>query len=495
MLSNKWITLMMTSLFCIILTFPVWAAYTHYGDTDSGNFRDAYPDKVGTKLDSCTLCHKGYIDPNNEKNNLGSCQNCHAVTNYGTVDPPIYDQTLNSFGQAYKDADRNQAAFGTIELTDSDGDGYDNITEINALRYPGDASDDPTKVPAPSRVFTKAELQAMPQHSQFLLMNTTKSGDSYATYSGVILQDLLQTAGIRSNSTMIDVYAPDGYIIGHLLNDSDSNTPNLKSYKPPVNFTYPQATYFYNSVADKANGGWVDYISPGTAGRSDGETINVDGGLRLILALQAEGVDLVPGEIDGITNKLKDGTEGPFRTITPQKWVGPPDRASTDPNKNSQPYPYSSDNDHNAGFSTKCATMIYVEPLPDGTTELDRYEGGWNYVDQGKIVVFGNIDPLPNILEKLDALSASINAIDSASFKQPNAQKVLVQKIEVIKKIINQGSYAEALQKLQDDLSQKTDGCSKSGFDDGNDWVKDCDEQAKLYWSIHEIIVFLKILT
>jgi len=49
-------------------------------------------------------------------------------------------------------------------------------------------------------------------------------------------------------------------------------------------------------------------------------------------------------------------------------------------------------------------------------------------VDNAQIVVYGNINPLPNIMDKLDALSASINAMDSAFFKQPNAQQALLQK-------------------------------------------------------------------
>jgi hypothetical protein len=33
-----------------------------------------------------------------------------------------------------------------------------------------------------------------------------------------------------------------------------------------------------------------------------------------------------------------------------------------------------------------------VEPLPEGTTDIDILEAGWNYVDQGKIIVYGAIN-------------------------------------------------------------------------------------------------------
>ncbi len=36
---------------------------------------------------------------------------------------------------------------------------------------------------------------------------------------------------------------------------------------------------------------------------------------------------------------------------------------------------------------------IRVDPLPDGTTDFDWYEGGWNLVDKAKLVIYGAIDP------------------------------------------------------------------------------------------------------
>jgi hypothetical protein len=69
-----------------------------------------YPILIGTKLDSCQLCH------------------------------PSSGYSLNAYGSDYKGAGHS---FTAIELLDSDGDGFNNITEINALKFPGDASDKP----------------------------------------------------------------------------------------------------------------------------------------------------------------------------------------------------------------------------------------------------------------------------------------------------------------------------------------------------------------
>jgi len=471
------------------------AAYQHSGDSekDAKVFLNVYPGKAGTKLDNCALCHGGgqFTDPKTSKTStMGSCQYCHAVTSYGTV-PAQYAATLNPFGKQYLDNGRNEAALLAIETADSDGDGYSNIAEINATRYPGDAKDDPTKVVAPFRIFTKAQLQAMPQHSQFMLMNTTKSGDYYAEYSGVIMQDLLKKAGILPAATRITVFAPDGYSISHPLIDDSANIG--ASYAPYVNGIYPPATYYYDTTADKKNGGWCDYSSPGNMGRSNGDPIDVPGDLRLILALQANGADLAPGYLDN-TNKLASGTEGPFRTVTPQKIVGPPDQASSSKVQNVI-WPYKQDADHNAGFSSKSATIIKVEPLPEGTTDIDVLEAGWNYVDSGKIVVYGNVDPMPNIMDKFAELTAAIRNADKDAFSHRGYRMVLIARIDEARRLIAHRHVKAALRILQHDILPKTDSCGQTGSGHCRDWLSDCDLQQKIYWTLQDIITLLGIVS
>ncbi|WP_292467450.1 PGF-CTERM sorting domain-containing protein [Methanolobus sp.] len=67
-----------------------------------------YYDTGDTRLDSCAICHSG---PNG-----GS---------------------LNSYGRAYG------GNYASIEDRDSDGDGFSNLDEINALTFPGNANDFP----------------------------------------------------------------------------------------------------------------------------------------------------------------------------------------------------------------------------------------------------------------------------------------------------------------------------------------------------------------
>jgi len=153
-------TITIMSFFVVALV--CYAAYTHQGEIDSANFLAKYPQTAGTKLDSCNVCHRGSSKPQDPVS-LGSCQWCHYTTGYGKT-PGNFVNTLNSYGQAYLNSGRNVAALTAIENNDSDGDGYSNKVEIAALRYPGDPNDDPTKVAAPSKVFTREQLEKMPQH-------------------------------------------------------------------------------------------------------------------------------------------------------------------------------------------------------------------------------------------------------------------------------------------------------------------------------------------
>lgn len=83
-----------------------------------------------------------------------------------------------------------------------------------------------------------------------------------------------------------------------------------------------------------------------------------------------------------------------------------------------------------------------------------------------------------------------------SAFKQPSAQRVLEQKLSVIRKQVDKGRYAEAPKKLQNDILSKMNGCidSKAKAPAKNDWVRSCDVQKQLYWAVNEIVVLLKIV-
>ncbi|MEW6381951.1 MAG: GEGP motif-containing diheme protein [bacterium] len=369
--------ILMVVSFSVSLSF---SAYHHMGEKDSGRFLSIYPDKAGTKLDHCALCHSGgQYEKKGNKVNLGSCQWCHY--SYGYDGSGNILTTINAYGKAYHDAGRNAAAVKAIENIDSDGDGFTNKEEIEASRFPGDAGDDPTKKVAPFRVYSKAQLEAMPQHTQFLLMNTSRQGDFYAEYTGVPMETLLNDAGILDSATGIKAYAPDGWSNYHPL-DPD---PDPELYH--IRGVYPPASFQYDSQADTALGGWCDYSAPSCAGRNHNDPIFVKGGLKAILAVKRDGAYLTPGILT--KQNTLDG-EGPFRLVVPQKTATPPDQSSTSKNQNVI-WPYENTWDHNAGSCSRSVTIIKVEPLPPGTTDIDILEAGWNYVDQEKIIIYGAI--------------------------------------------------------------------------------------------------------
>lgn len=375
------------SVWCV-MPLAGYGAYHHEGEIDSPYFLSVYPDKANTKLDNCALCHKGGTY---EKKTYGSCQYCHVVYDLtGTTHGRFYD-TLNSYGLAYIGAGRNKTAISAIENIDSDGDGFTNIAEILAGRYPGDENDDPSKVQAPSKVYSMAQLEAMPRHTQFMLLNATRSDDHYSEYSGVPLKYLLDDAGIDlEKATGIIVYSPDGFSYTYTLYATEGEY-HVYGNETGKDYQYPPATYYYNSAADKTlfpTNGWCYWDSPSCTGRSHGDSIHVgDGGLKAILAFKRDGNELVTGILNS-SNKL-DG-EGPFRVVVPQKVPGEPDQPSRYTGS-SEVWPYVLENDHNAGACSRTATIIKVLPLPEGTTDIDIMEAGWKYVDEKKIVIYGAI--------------------------------------------------------------------------------------------------------
>jgi hypothetical protein len=78
--------------------------------------RTRYPLIVGTRLDSCALCHVGE-----------------------------QDYRLDPYGRAYE---RSGSDFAAIEADDSDGDGWSNLEEITALSFPGKADSTPAATAA-----------------------------------------------------------------------------------------------------------------------------------------------------------------------------------------------------------------------------------------------------------------------------------------------------------------------------------------------------------
>jgi beta propeller repeat protein len=91
-------------------------------------------------------------------------------------------------------------------------------------------------------------------------------------------------------------------------------------------------------------------------------------------------------------------------------------------------------------------------------------------------------------VDTLIEASTTINALPASAFKNGNMASTLTNKINAVLQLIEQGKYADARDKLQNDILAKTDGCATTGSSDKNDWIMDCVSQGKICVLILEAI-------
>jgi len=80
----------------------------------------------------------------------------------------------------------------------------------------------------------------------------------------------------------------------------------------------------------------------------------------------------------------------------------------------------------------------------------------------------------------IDAIDV-INSLPGSVFKNKNMGKVLAKKINTVISLIVEGNYSEALDKLEQDVIAKVNGCEESGEPDQNDWIQECWAQFDVY--------------
>jgi hypothetical protein len=110
------------------------------------------------------------------------------------------------------------------------------------------------------------------------------------------------------------------------------------------------------------------------------------------------------------------------------------------------------------------------------------------------VIVYGAIDPVPMIKEKLAKLIEFIHLLNKQSFKRPALKPVLIHKLVITRTLIKMGFYRAGLMRLTKYILPKIDGCSEFNSPDKNDWITNCEAQKQCYWSSHEIMVFFNIL-
>jgi len=81
--------------------------------------------------------------------------------------------------------------------------------------------------------------------------------------------------------------------------------------------------------------------------------------------------------------------------------------------------------------------------------------------------------------------------LDANSLQNENMMNALLNKIDAAQAMIDDGRYRAALNKLQNDILAKTDGCAEAGEPDKNDWLITCEGQDEVYPLIMETIEYV----
>ena len=87
---------------------------------------------------------------------------------------------------------------------------------------------------------------------------------------------------------------------------------------------------------------------------------------------------------------------------------------------------------------------------------------------------------------------SSSRYLPDVAFRNKKNRTAAKNKIDVVIGMIDQGLYKQALEKLENDILQKTDGCAVSGTPDKNDWLIDCQYQTTIYNYVSDAIETLR---
>jgi PKD repeat protein len=92
------------------------------------------------------------------------------------------------------------------------------------------------------------------------------------------------------------------------------------------------------------------------------------------------------------------------------------------------------------------------------------------------------------IITDIQNIENYISTIPVDLLKNTNMQNSLNNKLNAVIADVSDGDYNGAINKLQNDILAKTDGCAVSGSPDKNDWITDCSVQTVIYPQIISII-------
>ncbi len=164
---NKVLSRSLIFLFLASMIIPAAVPEASAVPSHLNNFTIKYPAAAGSRIAVCDLCH---IPP------------FPSIANRNQYGFDFGNQTLHFINP-------NQS-FASIESNDSDGDGFTNIAEINALTFPGNASDFPA-VPG----FIAGTVTNASNTSQLIAGATVSAGGLTATTNATGFYNLSIAAG------------------------------------------------------------------------------------------------------------------------------------------------------------------------------------------------------------------------------------------------------------------------------------------------------------
>ena len=306
----------------MMLASAGWCAYHHEGEQDAAKFLSVYPDKAGTKLDHCALCHiAGQYESNGK------------MVRVGIAVVPLHvwlcrqRQHLGHHEFLWESLPRQwekHTAITAIELWTPMETG---TSTSKKLPPTGSRAMFPTIRAgrrALSHLYQGSVGSPGEEHTQFLLMNTSRSGDYYAEYTGLPFRICSmmpasrvkhrespfsrRTVGLSTTLLEEDLAQPEFYHVNGLYPSSSVPLPRSGGRRQKSDTTVGVIT------------------SPSCVGRSNGDAIVVEGGLKIILAYKRDG-QFIDSGIARIRTTSSDG-EDPFRVVPPQKNPSPPDQSS-----------------------------------------------------------------------------------------------------------------------------------------------------------------------
>lgn len=92
----------------------------------------------------------------------------------------------------------------------------------------------------------------------------------------------------------------------------------------------------------------------------------------------------------------------------------------------------------------------------------------------------------PAMVQKINQTIEAVNVLDRSAFKNKNMKNALTNKLDAVLEMIAEDAYQESLNKLEQDILSKMDGCAESGAPDRNDWLIDCTAQMEINPLIRE---------